>query len=82
MCTFGTFVEDRRALVHAPQLHGVEVHLMVRALGAGLLDHRVLLALGLLVRLVFDQPGWLGRSSAAGDDLRDLHIDEFAAKQT
>lgn len=48
MRTLWTLIEHRGSLVHAPQLHGVEVQLVVAALGARLLDGRML---GLVLRV-------------------------------
>lgn len=42
MCTLGAFIEHGGSFVDAPQLHGVEVQLVVVALGARLLDGRML----------------------------------------
>lgn len=48
MCTLGAFIEHGGSLVDTPQLHGVEVQFVVVALGARLLDGRMLgLVLGI-----------------------------------
>ncbi len=65
MAALGTLVEDSGALIRTTQLHGIEIQLVVAALGAGLLDSRVLGGFGVFGVVV--NPSRLLGGRAAGD---------------
>ena len=80
MFTLRTFIEDRLSLVHRPQLHGVEVHLLVVALRTGLLDDGVLVThiLDLIIHSV--QPVLASCGGGGGGDFSDSELVEVALK--